>query len=646
MLLFVGALAKDVPECFCAIRDTGVSMQYRLFDNKSTAVLEAEFEHLIDKYTKFVFEHQNTSLPIMSAESWKAATLVTTFPMKIPPIVSTIKVNFFNKFFYFSYIPKLGPARGYMLRFTDSEGSGLGKDVLFKHYTLSHFKGNQFEVDLCRNFVIYVNKFLFKHHNAKSRIAFSEALANVESKSCLPYNFVTVRPLSKSYEKKDALLADMYYRNDNGRRAVLPTRRMGVQLNYAKPWLQNINQTKLDALRDPSKTLSTSTSLKDTPKPGKSTSKPNDSKVISTPSKTMDSKKTTTVVKEEPSRVSGKGVAKKEIPVVSIDLTTSVVKEDDKVVSRVERERPEDETEVEINEEQTTIDPMDEELLEEDGSNLTLQEINEHNAGIVKEFANEEEEVEDEEDPETLEREKLERLAIEEKNLKKEELELAKKEAVKDVNFVYHEEADKQLTLLKEDKLLLSKPSSKVKVMDGLSSTFNTKLVDHDERTDRMEQFVASRMKWGNDMDQPTALYLWSLERGKLQQAVFFIMSLTKFLLEKNQNKFQNPKFDLIVYSDLSMYITLGKTCIPELELKKILAYIQYEKTMVETEEKMTTVGVTIAVKKVTKIKNGEVTSVTYNGRSSVRSDSQLSGETVNITKSVSTKLQKLHLLI
>lgn len=218
---------SGIKNCFCDYRETGVSLQYKLFTAKEPHGSDYQaFKHrmkeLILKFNQYVgaLKAENpveyAHMPLITSRSWGILN-----PRSIPGNTQNfwqfkqLRADLGGKGFYFTYFRQDDYARKYQIQFSENRNPlRYGPDLLVKRYSLSHFYGNQLEFDLCLNFVIFMNKMIRKHFlgeitEQKVSHVFSDAIKYEESEKCKPIktNIDDFEDISVTRESMVALLA-------------------------------------------------------------------------------------------------------------------------------------------------------------------------------------------------------------------------------------------------------------------------------------------------------------------------------------------------------------------------------------------------------------------------------------------------------
>lgn len=210
-LLMAYSTSRTISNCFCATRQSGVSLQYKIFEEKQPegpklAVVKDEMVELIAKYNQYVSQLNKQSpelprLPKMTAKHWSNEYLPVHSMTDAGAVMKNeqLTVQIGGVQWFFTYYLQNASARSFQLKFTDTQDSRAAGDALVKRYTLSHYFGNQFEHDLCRNFVIYTNKLIQKHftpHRIYTSVypSFSSRLLDSHS-NCKSLTFVSVKAI-------------------------------------------------------------------------------------------------------------------------------------------------------------------------------------------------------------------------------------------------------------------------------------------------------------------------------------------------------------------------------------------------------------------------------------------------------------------
>ena len=236
--------SENIPNCFCGRRTTGVNLQYRIFNQKSPTLVKYEMDKLIMNYNYIVTKVLNNKYPRLKVTRFEMGKVQTrheylaksdTGTMKIKFDLSNMTLNNKDRArieaeneFIFSFVQILGQDRGFQIHFKGVHPS------LFKRYKLSHYFGNQFEFDLCSNFVIFINKILLKNGHVKDGLNFSDWLTidyrfkhknpreinraegnDNKDYQCLPYQIISLELAPIAYENKSTFLGDLLYRKQS-----------------------------------------------------------------------------------------------------------------------------------------------------------------------------------------------------------------------------------------------------------------------------------------------------------------------------------------------------------------------------------------------------------------------------------------------
>ena len=218
---------SGLKNCFCDYRETGVSIQYKLFTAKEPHGSDYQaFKHrmkeLILKFNQYVDAlkaekpEEYVHMPHITTRSWGILN-----PRSIPGNTQNfwqykqLRAELGGKGFYFTYYRQDDYARKYQIQFSEDRNPlRYGPDLLVKRYSLSHFHGNQLEFDLCLNFVIFMNKMIRKHFlgqrtERKVSHVFSDAIKNEQTGKCkrIKTNVDSFEDISVSSESMVALLA-------------------------------------------------------------------------------------------------------------------------------------------------------------------------------------------------------------------------------------------------------------------------------------------------------------------------------------------------------------------------------------------------------------------------------------------------------
>lgn len=215
--------SKNSKNCFCSVRDSGVSLQYKIFRQVEplgldSYTLKERMSRLVSKYNSYVnsLKGEKNSLhswmPNIIQKSWGVIKKdKLPFGIQTHSQYKQMTMKLGGRNFYFTFYRDEDSKRKFKIQFSSSRNpKRISKNLVVKRYSLSRFKGNQFEYDLCSNFVIFVNKMMRKFFIRANKMesstqVFSQALVEKDNCKTIKHIYLEVFPIGTKLETIVAL---------------------------------------------------------------------------------------------------------------------------------------------------------------------------------------------------------------------------------------------------------------------------------------------------------------------------------------------------------------------------------------------------------------------------------------------------------